>query len=145
MTLLITLLIRLHWNCKNSQYKITTDVFQITYFCTKHLIFWVQKCTKCVHIEKYVKLQCTTRTIKTLKNWLWNNGQLTPFNERHIGDVAQGFSIFQPATPKIMEPETGDTRRGDITLCTAWQTHYWAYANTGNNTTQKNNSLTAMM
>ncbi len=48
-------------------HKDTKAVSQITYFCTKHLTFWVQKCAKCVHTEKYAKMQCTTRTLKTVQ------------------------------------------------------------------------------
>ncbi len=45
----------------------TRAVSQIAYFCTKHLIFWVQKCTKCIHAEKYAKMQCTTHALTTVQ------------------------------------------------------------------------------
>ncbi len=43
-------------------------VSQIAYFCTKHLIFWAQKCVKCSHTEKNVEMQRTTHALKTWGN-----------------------------------------------------------------------------
>lgn len=44
------------WGGRQSLYfKLKIEsVFQIVYFCAKHLIFWVPKCAKWVHTEKFV-------------------------------------------------------------------------------------------
>ncbi len=67
------------------------SLFEIsfTYFCTKHLIFWVPKCGKCVHIEKYVKMQCTARALKTVQKLSAEQWTLHTLNKRRTGDVEE--------------------------------------------------------
>ncbi len=60
----------------------------------------------------------------------------------------RGPQTFQPATLKLMVPETGDPHRPwrrHVTSRTAVHTHYLAYVDSGINTTQNNNSLMAIL
>lgn len=41
-------------------------VSHIAYFVTKHFIFWVRKCVKCIHTES---IQTSVRTFKTAITW----------------------------------------------------------------------------
>ncbi len=78
-----------HRNYTLSQAINTNAVSQIANFCTTHLIFWVQKCVKCVYAEKYVKMQCTTCILKTVQKLSVERWTRHTLNKRHIGDVAE--------------------------------------------------------
>lgn len=43
----------------------TGGVFQIPYFYTKHLIFWV---LKCIHTGRFAKMQSTVSALKNVCN-----------------------------------------------------------------------------
>ncbi len=95
-SVILFLTLRLHLDSVNRSYFYPTPrhrviqtqaVFQITLFCTKHFIFWVRKCAKCV-----LTGQCTTHALKTvqiLSVWRWT---LHTLNKRHVADVAEAIS-----------------------------------------------------
>lgn len=53
----------------NLSIKETNGVFQITCFCTTHLVFRVHKCMKYVHTEKYMK--SALKTVQNLSEQQW--------------------------------------------------------------------------
>lgn len=83
------------WQCAVLLYILVASlretVVQITYFCSKHIIFWVPKCVKCVHTEKYMKMNYlhTQNSAKIKRGTTLHN-----LNEHHIVVVASKLLNF---------------------------------------------------
>lgn len=54
-------------------------------FCTKYLISWVHRCLKCIHTERYAKMQFSIHSLKTVQNWVWNDEHFTPSTSAILG------------------------------------------------------------